>query len=147
LPSTALLVLLLLSGGGGGGGGAAAAPGEVTAARAIADRALAKINMTAEDEKFAVWVALLNLENAYAAGDVEEAIMAVFKRYGSGASTLQSAPWRSVVPCSRGASTGGGGQGGGLRSMTAELERTCAFLAVTGSEVQAQQETFGMTHR
>eukprot|EP00775_Hariotina_reticulata_P001398 gene1398-1741_t len=36
--------------------------------------------MTAEDEKFAVWVALLNLENAYAAGDSEEAVMTVFKR-------------------------------------------------------------------
>jgi len=52
----------------------------VAAARAIAERALATINMTAEDEKYAMWVALLNLENAYAAGDAEEAVMTVFRR-------------------------------------------------------------------
>jgi len=103
-------VILLLLSGGGGAAAAAAAPGEVAAARAIADRALAKINTTAEDEKFAVWVALLNLENAYAAGDVDEAIMAVFKRYGSGASILQSALWCSVAPCSRGIRWGGSGR-------------------------------------
>lgn len=36
--------------------------------------------MTQEAEKFNVWVALLNLENAYGGANTEEAVMGVFKR-------------------------------------------------------------------
>lgn len=36
--------------------------------------------MTEEAEKFNVWVALLNLENAYGGANAEEAVMTVFKR-------------------------------------------------------------------
>lgn len=38
--------------------------------------------MTSERDKFNVWVALMNLEDAYGGGDkAEDAVMAVFNRY------------------------------------------------------------------
>lgn len=39
--------------------------------------------MTAERDKFNVWVALMNLEDAYGGERAEDAVMAVFNRYGS----------------------------------------------------------------
>jgi rRNA biogenesis protein RRP5 len=54
--------------------------GEVDAARQVADRALRTIAMTSERDKFNVWVALMNLENAYGGAAAEDALMAVFKR-------------------------------------------------------------------
>eukprot|EP00879_Flechtneria_rotunda_P009200 GHRR01009633.1.p1 GENE.GHRR01009633.1~~GHRR01009633.1.p1 ORF type:complete len:1069 (+),score=440.49 GHRR01009633.1:481-3207(+) len=54
--------------------------GEVEAAKRIGERALSTIAMTAEQEKFNVWVALLNLENAYGGANAEEAVMTTFKR-------------------------------------------------------------------
>lgn len=36
--------------------------------------------MTAERDKFNVWVALMNLENAYGGEAAQEAVMTVFKR-------------------------------------------------------------------
>lgn len=56
--------------------------GEIDAARRIAERALSTISMTSERDKFNVWVALMNLEDAYGGGDkAEDAVMAVFNRY------------------------------------------------------------------
>jgi rRNA biogenesis protein RRP5 len=54
--------------------------GEVDAARQVAERALRTIAMTSERDKFNVWVALMNLENAYGGAQAEDAIMGVFKR-------------------------------------------------------------------
>jgi rRNA biogenesis protein RRP5 len=54
--------------------------GEIDAARQVAERALRTIAMTSERDKFNVWVALMNLENAYGGAEAEDAVMAVFKR-------------------------------------------------------------------
>uniref|UniRef100_A0A383V4G5 S1 motif domain-containing protein n=1 Tax=Tetradesmus obliquus TaxID=3088 RepID=A0A383V4G5_TETOB len=54
--------------------------GEIDAARQVAERALKTIAMTSERDKFNVWVALMNLENAYGGANAEDALMAVFKR-------------------------------------------------------------------
>jgi rRNA biogenesis protein RRP5 len=54
--------------------------GEVEAARRVAERALATIDMTAERDKFNVWVALMNLEDAYGGDNAEAGIMSVFNR-------------------------------------------------------------------
>lgn len=54
--------------------------GEIEAARRIAERALSTIVMTAERDKFNVWVALMNLEDAYGGDRAEDAVMAVFNR-------------------------------------------------------------------
>lgn len=56
--------------------------GEVDSARRIAERALSTISMTAERDKFNVWVALMNLEAAYGGEQAEDALMGVFNRYG-----------------------------------------------------------------
>jgi rRNA biogenesis protein RRP5 len=56
------------------------AAGEVDAARQVAERAMRTIAMTSERDKFNVWVALMNLENAYGGAEAEDAVMAVFKR-------------------------------------------------------------------
>jgi len=56
--------------------------GEVDSARRIAERALSTITMTAERDKFNVWVALMNLEDAYGGEGAEDALMNVFNRYG-----------------------------------------------------------------
>ncbi|KAF2104800.1 nucleic acid-binding protein [Rhizodiscina lignyota] len=50
---------------------------EVDTAREIAERALKTIHIREEDEKLNVWVALLNLENAYGS---DETVEEVFKR-------------------------------------------------------------------
>ena len=50
---------------------------EVSRARELAERALRTINMQEQTEKFNVWIALLNLENAYG---TDESLDAVFKR-------------------------------------------------------------------
>lgn len=57
--------------------------GEIDTARRIAERALSTIVMTAERDKFNVWVALMNLEDAYGGDRAEESVMAVFNRYGN----------------------------------------------------------------
>lgn len=57
--------------------------GEVDSARRIAERALSTITMTAEREKFNVWVALMNLEDAYGGDGAEDALMAAFNRSAS----------------------------------------------------------------
>jgi hypothetical protein len=46
----------------------------------VAERALAAIPMTAEREKFNVWVALLNCEDAYGGEGAEAALMHVLNR-------------------------------------------------------------------
>lgn len=51
--------------------------GEVDKARTIAERALKTINIRDQDEKFNVWIALLNLENSYG---TDESVEEVFKR-------------------------------------------------------------------
>ncbi|KAB8360835.1 hypothetical protein FH972_024569 [Carpinus fangiana] len=51
--------------------------GEVESARQIAERALREISIREQDEKLNVWVALLNLENAYGS---DESLEDVFKR-------------------------------------------------------------------
>lgn len=48
--------------------------------RPVAERALKAIHYREEGEKFNVWVAWLNLENAYGAPDPAEAVMALFRR-------------------------------------------------------------------
>ncbi|KAK9832620.1 hypothetical protein WJX81_004603 [Elliptochloris bilobata] len=53
--------------------------GQLDAARAVAERALATINFREEGEKFNVWVAWLNLENLYGQPP-GEAVMALFRR-------------------------------------------------------------------
>lgn len=50
---------------------------EVSRAREIAERALQTINISEEDEKMNVWIAMLNLENAYG---TDESLDAKFKR-------------------------------------------------------------------
>ncbi len=50
---------------------------EVSRAREIAERALKTINITEEGEKLNVWIAMLNLENAYG---TDESLDAIFKR-------------------------------------------------------------------
>ncbi|KAF2398795.1 nucleic acid-binding protein [Trichodelitschia bisporula] len=47
---------------------------EVDKARAIGDRALKTINMLDQDEKMNVWIALLNLENAYGSPETLEEV-------------------------------------------------------------------------
>jgi rRNA biogenesis protein RRP5 len=54
--------------------------GEIQTARRIAERGLSTITMTAERDKFNVWVALMNLEDAYGGEGAEDAVMAVFNR-------------------------------------------------------------------
>jgi rRNA biogenesis protein RRP5 len=54
--------------------------GETDRARAVAERALAGISYREEGEKFNVWVAWLNLENAYGSPDPAAAVMALFNR-------------------------------------------------------------------
>ncbi|EFJ44854.1 rRNA processing protein Rrp5/programmed cell death protein 11 [Volvox carteri f. nagariensis] len=55
--------------------------GDVDAARKVAQRALDTINYREEGEKFNVWVAWLNLENAYGSSpSPEEAVMELLKR-------------------------------------------------------------------
>ncbi|KAG2498018.1 hypothetical protein HYH03_004276 [Edaphochlamys debaryana] len=54
--------------------------GDVAAARKVADRALHTINYREEGEKFNVWVAWLNLENAYGTPTPEEAASELLKR-------------------------------------------------------------------
>jgi len=51
--------------------------GELAKAREVAERALRTINMREETEKMNIWIALLNLENAYGSDDSVEA---TFKR-------------------------------------------------------------------
>ncbi|MCO5547403.1 hypothetical protein L7F22_000851 [Adiantum nelumboides] len=53
--------------------------GDIEKARAVADRALQIINFREEGEKLNVWVALLNLENAYG-NPAKEATLGVFNR-------------------------------------------------------------------
>ncbi|MCO5551934.1 hypothetical protein L7F22_005441 [Adiantum nelumboides] len=53
--------------------------GDIEKARAVADRALQVINFREEGEKLNVWVALLNLENAYG-NPAKEATLGVFNR-------------------------------------------------------------------
>lgn len=48
-------------------------------AGAVAERALTTINFRHQDEKFNMWVAWLNLENAYGTPP-EEAVMALFQK-------------------------------------------------------------------
>ena len=47
---------------------------EIEKARAIAERALKTINFREEQEKFNVWVALLNLENLYGNAESVQAV-------------------------------------------------------------------------
>lgn len=49
--------------------------GDVAKARAVAERALKTINYREEGEKFNIWVAWLNLENAYGSPNPEDAAM------------------------------------------------------------------------
>ena len=50
---------------------------ELTKAREVAERAIRTINIREETEKLNVWIALLNLENAYGS---DETVDQVFKR-------------------------------------------------------------------
>lgn len=54
--------------------------GDVDKARALAERALKTINYREDGEKFNIWVAMLNLENAYGQPDPDEAVMKLFGR-------------------------------------------------------------------
>lgn len=54
--------------------------GDVDKARSVAERALQTISYREEQEKLNVWVALINLENAYGRPDADEAATACFQK-------------------------------------------------------------------
>lgn len=56
--------------------------GEVEAARRVAERALAAIDPAQQDARFNVWVAALNLEDAYGGEAAESSLMGMFNRCG-----------------------------------------------------------------